>query len=419
MTGESFRFIHASDFHLERPLGDLDEVPQHLREAMAGAAWKAAATVFETAVLENVDFVLLSGDLFHPITAGPRGMAMLVEQFEQLHQQNIQVFWTTGQVDDLAKLGDGLALPPNVTVFPRDRSEQAYVRRAGDTIAVVVGRSNDGRSGLHVPSFRHDPVEEFTIALGYGTSDATALAEGRFDYWALGGEHQRRTLDGAAGVGASYCGSPQGRSLSETGAHGFHLVDIDADGSSRVHFIESDSFRYVNVELGGADLGTASDLRSLLSQRIARLQHEHGDRHLLVGWEIHLGADSPMGAGDPTELLSWLRREFGHGSPAAWSVKLDVIAPPQFPQSWLEEDTILGDFLRAAGTHRKTGGRDLQLASLTEEHPGLAPAMEAALVEADPASRAATLDHATLLGVELLRGGKPRLAMVGDGKEYR
>ena len=418
MTGESFRFIHAGDFHLERPLSDLDEVPQHLREPMAVAAWKSATTVFETAVIENVDFILLSGDLFHPIAAGPRGMSLLLDQFELMQQHNIQVFWTTGQVDDLSKLGDGVVFPPNVTLFPKDRAEQAYVRRSGETIAIVVGRSSDGRNSLHVPSYRHDPVDTFTIALGYGSSDASALAEGRFDYWALGGEHQRRELSGAAGVGANYCGTPQGRSLNEPGMHGFYLVDIDADGTSRAHFHEADSFRYINVELAGADLASTSDIRSLLSQRISRLQNENGDRHLLIGWEIHLGDDTPINAGDPAELLGWLRREFGHGSPAAWSTKIDVVAPPKFPKTWMEEDTILGDFLRAAKVHRQNGGRDLDLASFTEEHLDLSPALQSALAEADPTSRAITLDRATLLGVELLRGGKPNMVMGGESKKY-
>lgn len=421
MSNESFRFIHASDFHLERPLSDLDEIPQHLHDSMASAAWKAATTVFETAILENVDFVLLSGDLFHSVTAGPRAMALLLDHMEQLHAHDIAVFWTTGHADELSKLGDVLALPPNVTVFPSDRAEQAYVRRADETIAVVVGRSSDGRSGLHVPSFRHDPIDAFTIALGYGGSDPKSLAEGHFDYWALGGEHQRRSLDGAARVGASYCGSPQGRDLSEKGAHGFHLVDIDADGTSRIHFVESDVFRYVSVELSTADLEEGNDVRSVLSQRVARLQHDNGDRNLLIGWKLNLAADSTTMVGNPEELLEWLRREFGHGNPSAWSVRLSIVAPQQFPKAWTDEDTILGDFLRAADKHRKSGGRDLELAPLTDEHPRLTPAMQSMLADAEPTGRAATLDEATLLGVELLRGGKPRW-LSGDTKnknDYR
>ena len=71
MPGESFRFIHASDFHLETPLGDLDHLPTHLREAMAEAPRKAAQAVLEAALADNIDFLVLSGDLLHPQAAGP------------------------------------------------------------------------------------------------------------------------------------------------------------------------------------------------------------------------------------------------------------------------------------------------------------------------------------------------------------
>ena len=75
MPGESFRFIHASDFHLESPLGDLDTIPSHLRDAMADAPRRAVKAVFDAALVDNIDFVVLSGDLLNPQTAGPHGMS--------------------------------------------------------------------------------------------------------------------------------------------------------------------------------------------------------------------------------------------------------------------------------------------------------------------------------------------------------
>ncbi len=71
MPGESFRFIHASDFHLESPLGDLDSLPSHLRDAMADAPRRAAQAVFEAALADNIDFLVLCGDLISPQVGGP------------------------------------------------------------------------------------------------------------------------------------------------------------------------------------------------------------------------------------------------------------------------------------------------------------------------------------------------------------
>ena len=74
----------------------------------------------------------------------------------------------------------------------------------------------------------------------------------------------------------------------------------------------------------------------------------------------------------------------------------------------------MGDFLRAAEKHRKADGRDLNLLPFTEEHftddhPGIVGTTANLLAEVPASSRTDVLDQATLLGVELLRGGKPNL----------
>lgn len=410
MPGESFRFIHASDFHLERPLGDLDELPSHLHDAIASAPWKAAAAVFEAALVENVDFLILAGDLLNPVTAGPRGISFLVDYFDQLNEREIPVYWAAGTVDDPQKWPEAMPLPPNVTVFPRGRTETVAVQRGGSTICQLVGRSSEGRSTLHVPSYRIDPSDEFTIAVGFGTADADALAEGRFDYWALGGTHQRHAYKEGAQLGPYHCGSPQGRLLEEAGPHGYYMVDVDADGTGRVHEIEADRFRYCRVEIDAADIAMTGSVRSLLGERVGRLLHENGDRHLLIGWDLSLSSGEALQAvGDPNELLKWLRREYGHGKPSAWTLRLVVRPPRTYPKSWHDEDTILGDFLRAVDNHRKTAARDLNLHPMTEEHSGLPSTSESLLAEPTAGDRVDLLDQAALLGVELLRGGKVKL----------
>lgn len=410
MPGESFRFIHASDFHLERPLGDLDEIPKHLQESIAEAPWKAAEAVFESAVIENVDFLVLCGDLLSPSLAGPRGMSMLVEAFDALYERSIPVYWASGQVDAAQYWPDSIPLPSNVHRLPKGRAEIFPVSRAGQTIAVVVGRSSEGFGAIHVPSYRVDPTGEFTIGVGYGTAEASALAEARFDYWALGGSHMRKVMEEAATHGGVYCGSPQARRLEETGAHGFHLVDVDADGTTRMHTVDVDTFRYCHITLDAGELARGDNIRQLMSSRISRLLGENGSRHLLLGWELHpTSAESLESLGDPAETLQWLRREFGNGSPAAWTVSLIIHPPQRYPKQWQEEDTILGDFLRAAERNRKTGGRDLNLLPMTEEHAQLSAATATLLADVDSTKRGQVLSNATLLGVNLLRGGKPKL----------
>lgn len=431
MPGESFRFIHASDFHLETPLGDLDQLPPHLRDAMATAPRDAAAAVFDAALAENIDFLVLSGDLLHPVAAGPHGMSLLLDYFEKLHAAKTPVYWAAGLADDPKQWPEAVPLPPNVTLFPRDKPLSVPYERAGRVVCTVVGRSSEGRTSLHVPGFQTDPSDEFTIGVGYGAADANALTSGRMDYWALGGAHNYTEIEGGAPAGAIQPGSPQGRGLDECGAHGYCVVDVDAEHTARVHRIESDRFRYCRETIDAAEIRAVGSLRNLLGQKIATLANDHGGRHLLIAWDVSLSDPEMLSSvGDPFELLRQLRRDHGNGNPAAWTTRLTVRPPRNYPKSWKEEDTILGDFLRASERFRKSGatggsaaggvtktaadnsgpssshGR-VQLMPFTEEHPELSSTATSLLGDVPAQHRDETLDEATLLGVELLRGGKP------------
>lgn len=408
MSGESFRFIHASDFHLERPLGDLDVLPKHLRSALASAPRNAALSVFEAALAENIDFLVLSGDLLSPTAAGPHGMSLLLEGFERLNEKHKPVFWSAGVADDPAKWPDSIPLPANVHLFPKQNVELVPVQRAGRTIAAVVGRSSDGRSHLHVPGFKFDPVDSFTVGVGYGSAAAGTLDDVPLDYWALGGRHNREEIEGGARSGAIYCGSPQGRCLDEPGSHGYTMVDVDADQTTRIHEMPCDTFRYADEKIGSAQISEAGSLKNVFGHRIARLQHEAAGRHLIIRWTIEV-PDAGMlpSIGQTRELLSELRRDFGSGNPSAWTTAIRVMPPSQFPQSWQEEDTILGDFLRVADVARGGGDHDRHgnLTPLTEEHP-VSESTAALLADLPAGSRAEVFEQATLLGVDLLRGGK-------------
>lgn len=411
MSGESFRFIHASDFHLETPLSDLDALPAHLRDAMADAPRRAASAVFDAALADNVDFLVLCGDLLAPATAGPHGMSLMLDYFDQLHAKKTPVFWTAGIADDPARWPDSVPLPPNVTLFPKNRAVAVPVLRAGRTIATVVGRSSDGRSVLHVPSFRVDPTDEYTVAVGYGDADADALAEGRFDYWALGGQHNRSEIEGGAKSAAVYCGSPQGRCLDETGEHGYSTVDVDADGTTRVHSIQCDAFRYCDVLITADEIANLGCIRNLIGEKMSRLQHDAGGRHLIVRFDISVtSGETLQSIGDVEELIGWARREYGHGAPSSWTTSIKVRPPRNYPKSWQEEDTILGDYLRAAAKHQATDGRDLNLLPFTEEQSSLPSTTQTILADVSSSDRPELLGQASLLGVELLRGGKLNLA---------
>ena len=96
-----------------------------------------------------------------------------------------------------------------------------------------------------------------------------------------------------------------------------------------------------------------------------------------------------------------LRREFGFGPPALWSVTLQTDASIQVPESWFAEETIRGDFLQAIREFEQNSSSPLDLTEYLPERY-LAGSLSAAAVLSDPQQRGRVLADAAMLGVDLL-----------------
>lgn len=405
MPGENLRFLHASDLHLEKPLGGLAEVPEHLEDLLIDAPLQATSSLFETAILEDVDFVVLSGDVVDPRTAGPRVLSFLLEQFELLAEQRIAVYWCGGQVDPLDAWPEEVALPANIHRFPTGELK-AFVHRRGDQpVANVIGIGSPGGS-VPVGEYRIEPSNLFTLALGYGQADAASLSSHKqIDYWALGGKHQSRTVFQAQQT-AVYPGSPQGRCPDESGPHGAVLVQLDHGRKVRSKTIPTDAVRWRHETIQLADNAHRNELQRALRSGMQRLVAEAGKTAALVKWNVEAEGvltGSLRNEQLNRELVDWLRTEFGRAEPPVWTVSLDVASADPLPEDLYEEDTILGDFLRAVRDHQEHRERNLELESVLPDL-GKQRALATALQSVDAEQRASLLHAAAVLGADLLRG---------------
>jgi hypothetical protein len=105
----------------------------------------------------------------------------------------------------------------------------------------------------------------------------------------------------------------------------------------------------------------------------------------------------------PVETLDRLRGELADQRPGLWSVSLEVEPPATLPAEWYEQDTILGDFLRAIRQYELNASEPVDLESyMSEAHR--AGALGHAATLADSALRRGVLSQAALLGAELLAG---------------
>ena len=389
---QPLRFIHASDLLLERAIEGVTECPAHWEQRMLDISKRAAERLFQKCLDEEIDFLVLSGNVFNANVSPPGIFLFLIEQFERMRKAGIAVYWAGGEFDSPEDFPKAFPLPDNVHRFPSNFIQEFYFHRTEgpDTlpIAKLVGMSrNQRKKRIRSSEFPAEQSGLFTIAVANGEVEPETLTQRYIDYWAMGGSNQQSTFHGNPRkkgpdgkplplehpemTGAKrdkkdlppqpftvhYPGATLARTPSDIGLYGATLVEVTLNKSGRpiekpvlTHFSTS-PIRWVNDRVILEATDDAGKLADELRQRLRNYRESQKVDDLLINWLV----DVPPGqlahhlrrGGLTNDLLSELRAMYGQDEPMTWSVSISVLVPEQFPKATYEQQTILGDFLRS------------------------------------------------------------------------
>ena len=116
----AFRFVHTADVHLDLPLSTLALRDPMLAELIGGATRKAFVAVIDLCLSEQVDALLIAGDLYDGEQTSMKTARFLADQLRRLHVAGIATFVIRGNHDaefphhqgaDPARVGQGLRWP--------------------------------------------------------------------------------------------------------------------------------------------------------------------------------------------------------------------------------------------------------------------------------------------------------------------
>jgi DNA repair exonuclease SbcCD nuclease subunit len=352
MASQQLRFLHSSDWQLEQPLGGVLEIPADLREPFLDAPYQAAERVVQAALEYHVDFLILSGNILSFDQASPYSFEFLLGQLQRLAEQHVAVYWLGSSADDPELWPAQLALPDNVKWFPTAAGQILEHQRDGRPVARLIGQSQrKGLSaGLGDLGGGDDSLPR--IAVGFGTVAKRALENKSIDYWALGGQDRHRVLMHGKGT-AAYSGSPQGRTPADTDAHGAVLVELQL-GQAKTRLIETDLFRWRHEKVLATELESVEGLQAQIARQLAQVPAESARHTWLLSWTVIAQGKlaEALFVPDACERLARTINQL-HAHQSRWSLAIDVepVAPPA---EQLEEDTILGDFLRSVQRFQQT-----------------------------------------------------------------
>ncbi|QHW34267.1 DNA repair exonuclease [Paenibacillus rhizovicinus] len=390
--GVSFRFIHAADLHVDSPFRGLTEVPSHVREALQASTFDAVRKLVDAAIGEEVDFVVIAGDLYDSADRSLRAQLALQKEWQRLHAHGVRLFVIHGNHDPLSGQQAALRWPDSIHFFGAERPEQmpAYTKQ-GELAAYITGISYGSRSVTANLAAGYIARQDGTygIALLHGNVDGDAghdpyapcrldeLVGAGFQYWALGHIHQRAVLHEYPHV--VYAGNTQGRHAKETGAKGCYVVDVSAAHETVLRFVPLDTVRWLHVRTAIDGIVSEQELLDAMEDAAARAASECGGRSLMVRFSLVGRGPLHASLGDSErlqELLAGLRERLaepgwmssaGSGFDAGWCWISEIAASTGSEldvAALSEEDSFVGELIRGSFA---AGGDTASLLSLTEE----------------------------------------------------
>lgn len=170
MAFEPQRFLHAANIRLDVPVSvqTSETLSEELRFAFEDATLFAFDEVIETCIRRDVDFLLLSGNVFIEADRSLRARLALLKAFNKLNDKNIHVFVVPGDADPPEAWRAIPELPDNVTVCYSSDPEpkELFIR---DQLATTVstsmwlGKADD--FGIRVLAQGGEEVQPFRIGV--------------------------------------------------------------------------------------------------------------------------------------------------------------------------------------------------------------------------------------------------------------
>lgn len=357
-------FVHAADLHLDSPFTGISGIDPELGERLAKATFQAYEAIIELCTDEEVDFLLIAGDVYDSADRSLYAQVRFIEGLRKLETAGIQVFICHGNHDPLDGWSASLRWPENVHIMSGEGVEIVEFKEEGKTAALIAGMSYPTRHIMKnlVKDFpKKEDHWPFTIGLlhcsvgSYPEHDPYApctlqdLREPNYDYWALGHIHTPSVVCKEAPV-VIYPGNPQGRHLGETGVRGCCLVNVSSGGAISTKFVETDSVRWHIREVSIEGLEKEGELVESLQNQLDEIRENSGGRAAIC--RLVLSGRGPLHRilreeGFLEDLLHTLREDEIRSRQFVWVERIEnkTLFPIEREQLLKREDFV-GDLIK-------------------------------------------------------------------------
>jgi len=277
----SVKFLHTADLHLGSQLKTQHQRSHQSSDVLDSAVYTAVERLFDTAVEEAVDFVIVAGDLYDEDSRSVRANTFLKEQFDRLAEADIPAYVSYGNHDPVGSSTTYVDLPDNVHEFDHEEPEEFLYPNESAPEARIWGQSYRDRHESRSMYRRFTPSDDRIPNIGvlhtglnpdgrrYVPVARSKLEDkDEIHYWALGHIHKPRVFTNSQPI--AYPGIPQGRQITEQGLGGGYLVELESGGTPDIEFVPTSPvvWQTVEVDVSGEAVSSIPDIERVVDAAV-------------------------------------------------------------------------------------------------------------------------------------------------------
>ena len=288
-------FIHASDIHLDSPLHGLERYEDAPVDEIRSASRRAFVNLIDTALERDVDFVIISGDLYDGEWKDYHTGLFFIAQVGRLSNAGIRVFVVSGNHDAASRITRYMPLPDKVLLFDTKKPQSVTL----DDLRICIHGQGYGQQVVRenlAAEFPRAVAGYFNIGIlhtsltgrpdhePYAPCSLDDLVSRGYDYWALGHVHEREIVSTDPYI--VFPGNIQGRNIREAGAKGITLVTLDEGGVIDLEQIMTDVLQWLRCSIDISECQIYEQIHATVREEIFRHLSQSGIQTLAMRLEL-------------------------------------------------------------------------------------------------------------------------------------
>lgn len=269
------KVLHTADCHLGSGRASVPNGKTELKNTFF--------RILDLCRTENVDFLLIAGDLFDSPFTDRETVSEIATSLAQIPETYVIIVSGNHDCACPDSLYDTFPFPENVRLFTSDidyfdfPDKNARIYGAGFT--------THHKSNSQLSDFVADTTDMICIGVLHGELTVShdncmynplspsQIASSKLDYLALGHIHKRSEIMKSGNTFYAYCGCPDGRGFDETGDKGVYIGTV-SKGECSLSYLELSSRLYISDRIDISDCTSTHHITECVLEYIKNKYHD-------------------------------------------------------------------------------------------------------------------------------------------------